>query len=54
MPEEPVLAAASLPASIDLFRLANFTPMLIASNRLVESVRRLKLDGVLFQEVPVR
>jgi uncharacterized double-CXXCG motif protein len=54
MPEEPLLAAASLPASLDLFRLANFTTMLIASERFVGTVQRLELDGVLFQALPVR
>ncbi len=54
LPEEPLLEAASLPASLDLFRLANFTTVLIASARFVETVRRLGFDGVRFQELPTR
>ncbi len=53
-PDEPILDGASLPTDTDLFLLADFETILIASGRLVEAVRRLGLDDVDIQEVPVR
>lgn len=53
-PEEPLLDAASLPEHIDLFRLADWPPMIIGSQRFVEAVKRLELDGVAFRELPLR
>jgi len=41
LPEQPLLKAASLPRSVDLFRLANFTTVIVATDRFVETVRRL-------------
>lgn len=54
MPEDLLLDAATLPKDLDLFRLADATGTIIASERLVETVRRLELDGVIFKEVPLR
>jgi uncharacterized double-CXXCG motif protein len=53
-PEQPILDAASMPAEVDLFRLSDFRGMMIASERFVEAVRQLGLDGVAFHELPLR
>jgi uncharacterized double-CXXCG motif protein len=53
-PEAPLLDAASLPEDRDLFRLGNFLTMLIATERFVDTVQRLRFEEVLFHELPVR
>jgi uncharacterized double-CXXCG motif protein len=53
-PDEPILDAATLPRDRDLFRLADFESTFICTERFVDAVRRLELDGVDFREVPVR
>ncbi|MBZ4419753.1 double-CXXCG motif protein [Myxococcus sp. RHSTA-1-4] len=53
-PDEPILDAASLPTDRDLFRLGNFATMVIGTERLVDAVRRLELDGITFRELPTR
>jgi uncharacterized double-CXXCG motif protein len=53
-PDEPILDAASLPTDRDLFRVGNFATMLIGTERFIEAVRRLELDGLIFRELPTR
>ncbi len=53
-PEPMILQAASLPRDLDVFRLRQGWTNIIASQRMVDAVRRLELDGVLFQELEVR
>ncbi len=53
-PEDPILDATSLPTHTDLFRLADFETTFIATERFVDAVRRLRLDGAEFRELPVR
>ncbi len=53
--EEPILEAASLPQDLDLFRLSDFTTVLVGTERFVEAVRRLGFEqDILFRELPVR
>ncbi|HEX8821630.1 MAG TPA: double-CXXCG motif protein [Archangium sp.] len=54
LPEPYWLDAASLPEHVDLFRLADASTLLIANERLVDAVRRLELDGVVFKELEAR
>jgi uncharacterized double-CXXCG motif protein len=54
LPEQMLLDAAALPTNLDLFRLSDVTGIIIASERFVETVRRLELDGVTFHELPLR
>jgi hypothetical protein len=49
-----VLERASLPASVDLFRLKDFETMLICTERFHEAVLRLQVEGLAFQELPAR
>ncbi|WP_044187728.1 double-CXXCG motif protein [Hyalangium minutum] len=54
-PDEPILDAASLPEDQDLFRLAGFLSMIIATERFVDAVRRLSYEqDIAFRELPVR
>ncbi|WP_257463226.1 SitI6 family double-CXXCG motif immunity protein [Archangium lipolyticum] len=54
LPQPPILATASLPEDLDVFRLADWSTLIIASERLVDAVKRLELDGVVFQELETR
>lgn len=55
LPEQPILEAASLPQDLDLFRLRDFTQMIIGSERFVDSARRLGYEqDILFRELPLR
>jgi len=54
LPEPPILDVASLPEHTDLFRLADWTTLVVASERMAESVRTLALDGVVFRELALR
>ncbi|EPX60479.1 hypothetical protein D187_001966 [Cystobacter fuscus DSM 2262] len=53
-PEDPILDAASLPAHTDVFRLSDFETIFIATERFVDTVRRLDFEEVDFRELPVR
>jgi uncharacterized double-CXXCG motif protein len=54
LPQPPLLAAASMPEDLDVFRLADWSSLIIASQRLVDAVTRLELDGVVFHELETR
>ncbi len=54
MPEDMLLDGASLPEQLDLFRLANFETVLVGTERFVNAVRQLGLDGIDCRELPVR
>ena len=54
LPEQLILESASLPIHTDVFRLADFESVLIGSERFKEAVMRLGLDGIVFQELPLR
>jgi uncharacterized double-CXXCG motif protein len=54
-PEDPILDAATLPQDLDLFRLADFSSMIIGTERFAEAVRRLGYEqDIAFRELPVR
>jgi uncharacterized double-CXXCG motif protein len=48
------LDASSLPEDIDVFRLSDWPTLIIATERMVETVKRLELDGVVFRELEAR
>ena len=54
LPPEQILDAATLPTDRDLFRLFNFPTVIVGTERFVETVRRLDLEGVAFRELPTR
>lgn len=54
LPEELILDEASLPEHTDVFRLANFATVLVGNERFKDAVERLGLDGIRFEELPLR
>lgn len=54
LPQPFILDAASMPKNLDVFRLAQWTSIIVASERMVEAVTRLGLDGVVFQPLESR
>ncbi len=54
LPQPVLLAADSMPEDLDLFRFAGASTIILASERLVEAVGRLELDGVVFLPVESR
>ena len=54
LPEQPLLDASTLPTDLDLFRVGNFATMIVGTERLMDAVRRLELDGISFRELPTR
>ncbi|WP_186002118.1 double-CXXCG motif protein [Corallococcus sp. Z5C101001] len=53
LPDAPMLDGRTLTTDSDLFRLRDYTTVIIASERFVDAVARLGLEGVVFKEVPV-
>jgi len=54
LPEKLLLDAASLPAHMDVFRLEDFSTVILCTERFVDACRRLGLDGVAYQSLPTR
>ena len=55
LPDEPMLDAASLPQDLDLFRVGDFTTIIVGSERFVEAARRLGYEqDIVFRELPLR
>jgi uncharacterized double-CXXCG motif protein len=54
LPKHLLLEASSLPTGEELFRLNNFATVLVGSERFMEAVKHLKLDGIEFHEVALR
>lgn len=54
LPTPIILTAGSLPTDLDVFRLVDSPNVIVASERMVEAVRRLELDGVVFREIETR
>jgi uncharacterized double-CXXCG motif protein len=53
-PDDMLLDASTLPSGRDLFRLEDFCTTMVCTERFVEACRRLSLDGVSFQPLPVK
>lgn len=51
MPQRLVVEYSSIPQEIDLFRLSNFTTLILATERFVESVGALNIEGAFFEVV---
>ncbi|NNB86710.1 SitI6 family double-CXXCG motif immunity protein [Corallococcus exiguus] len=54
LPGAPVLDGRTLPTDMDLFRLSDYTTVIIANERFVDAMTRLEMEGVVFKELPVR
>ncbi|NOK21308.1 SitI6 family double-CXXCG motif immunity protein [Corallococcus carmarthensis] len=53
-PEDPILDGASLPTDTDLFRVGNFSTMIIGTDRFKDAVEQGGWTGIQFRELPVR
>jgi len=53
-PNDMLLDSATLPSHLDLFRLEDFSTVIVCTERFVEACRRLSLDGVTFQPLPTK
>ncbi len=54
LPDPIVLDAASLPEHVDVFRMEDIPGIILATERFVDAVKRLELDGVTFRELETR
>jgi uncharacterized double-CXXCG motif protein len=54
LPDEPILDAASLPTDLDLFRVGNFSTVVVGTERFREAVQGLERPGIVFRELPAR
>ncbi|MCY1073240.1 SitI6 family double-CXXCG motif immunity protein [Archangium lansingense] len=53
-PDDMLLDAATLPCHLDLFRLEDFSTVIVCTERFVDACRRLGLHGVTFQPLPMK
>lgn len=53
LPDAPALDGATLPVDVDLFRLSDFTTVIVASERFHHAVERLEGGAVVFKELRV-
>ncbi|HZH74918.1 MAG TPA: double-CXXCG motif protein [Archangium sp.] len=53
LPDELLLDARTLPNDRDLFRLEDFSGVIVRTERFVEACVRLGLDGVAFKPLPM-
>ncbi|OJT18887.1 hypothetical protein BO221_38575 [Archangium sp. Cb G35] len=54
LPDDRLLDAATVPHHLDLFRLEDFSTVIVCTERFVEACRRLNLDGVSFHSLPTK
>ncbi|QRK08995.1 hypothetical protein JQX13_02155 [Archangium violaceum] len=54
LPDDLMLDATTLPSHLDLFRLEDYSSVIICTERFVDACRRLGLDGVVFHPLPAR
>ncbi|ATB46847.1 double-CXXCG motif protein [Corallococcus macrosporus] len=54
LPDAPFLDAASLPTDRDVFRVGNYSTVIVCTERFMETVHRLGLEGMAFRELPAR
>jgi uncharacterized double-CXXCG motif protein len=52
LPRELSLDASSLPSDLDLFRLVDFSTVIVCTERFAEACQRLGLDGITFLPLP--
>ncbi|HZH18288.1 MAG TPA: double-CXXCG motif protein [Archangium sp.] len=54
LPSEPLLDASTLPSHLDLFRLEDYSSVIVCTERFVDTCKRLGLDGVVFHSLPIK
>lgn len=50
-PEEILIDAASIPNNADIFRVSNFTTIILVTEKFVRAVNNLDIKGAIFKEV---
>jgi uncharacterized double-CXXCG motif protein len=53
LPKVRLLDAATLPRDVDVFRLEDFSTVMVCTERFVEACLRQGLDGVIFRPLPM-
>ncbi|MGZ3458653.1 MAG: SitI6 family double-CXXCG motif immunity protein [Archangium sp.] len=53
LPKVRLLDASTLPSHLDVFRLEDFSTVIVCTERFANACKRLGLDGVTFHPVPV-
>jgi uncharacterized double-CXXCG motif protein len=53
LPKDLLLDVSTLPSHLDVFRLEDFSTVLVCTERFAKACKRLKLDGVVFKPVRV-
>lgn len=53
-PEKILIDNASIPNNIDIFRVSNFTTIILVTERFVETVNSLNIKGAVFEEVETK
>lgn len=54
LPDDLILDVNTLPSDLDLFRLEDFSTVIVCTGRFVDACQRLGLDGVAFHPLPVQ
>jgi uncharacterized double-CXXCG motif protein len=54
LPDDLLLDAATLPSHLDLFRLEDFSTVIVCTERFADACQRLGLDGVAFHPLPTK
>lgn len=52
-PDNPLLDAATIPGHVDVFRMEDMSTMIVCTEPFADACKRLGLDGVVFNPVPV-
>ncbi|HYO73239.1 MAG TPA: double-CXXCG motif protein [Archangium sp.] len=53
LPKDLLLDASTLPSDLDVFRLEDFSTVIVCTERFAKACKRLELDGVVFNPVPI-
>jgi uncharacterized double-CXXCG motif protein len=54
LPAEPLLDASTLPSHLDLFRLEDYSSVIVCTERFADACKRLGLDGIVFRPLPTK
>jgi uncharacterized double-CXXCG motif protein len=52
LPDDLLLDATTMPGDLDLFRLEDFSNVIVCTERFVDACQRMGLDGAVFQPLP--
>lgn len=52
-PEEMLIEHSSIPNDVDIFRVSNFTTIILVTEKFVETVANLDIKGAVFEEIKI-